>query len=326
MAKEIQPITYKQVGLRLTKCIGLTMHEVRINWHTGDIVCFNDADDAMNFTPFIQTQWQATAAPRPCNEYVKEVFTFLQRGHSMLDPECQCPHGLSDERAKELGVPPHHSRSPCLVHRDRKRRSLREIALELNVQPDLDGLLVDSSNNMTLIQVLIQLAGLQLTHECLAEAECYYLHSSLCCVPPNIQSVDDVVDAARVLAPFPFTIAKEKLKMLMKFLVNEKQITMMTHGGNEECYHIFWNRTLLQVDNDVKELWWEHDKEMTGNDRNLMKRTDTLDRMLLSEGIRPTMQEAQIIQNKEPPDKIKKKKSSQKKKMCSSKRKILELF
>jgi hypothetical protein len=207
-AKLQQPVAYKRATMRLASQEAVVSYETRVNWHTGDIVCYTDADDAMNNVPFLQTNRKiAMPAPRQRDEYVRETFAFLSRGHSMLVPECKCRYGLTSERSRELGIAwgEDGAADVCLVPRNKGRRSFEEIALELNVD-SLHGVFEDGG--MSLLRALVQLAGMVVTGG-------HYLHSPMCCIPPFIRTVSDVAHAARILAPLPYSIVVEKAKQLL---------------------------------------------------------------------------------------------------------------
>ena len=327
-AKALQPVVFRNATL---PAVGAAVYETRVHWHNGEVACFADDNDAINNVPFWQTVLKVQcAAPRPCDEYVREVFAFMQRGHSMLHPECQCRHGLSDERAVELGVPPDaddrnmrkilmgqkaSAASVCLVRRDRTRRSFAEIARELNIE-NLNGLVKNPGSEegfMELRQVLVRFAGMQ-------ETGPGFLHSSMCCVPPLISTAQDVVDAARIMAPFPFSINTEELKKMMTLLQKDTRLTMFVDKkpGNETLHIFATEENGRKADADIRQLWHttvEPERDVRG--------AQALDRTLVAAGLRP-MRTHPAPPPAKPPPKLSQKRASTTS-LAATKRKAMQL-
>jgi hypothetical protein len=302
-AQEIQPITYKHMALN-----GNTgaldegtpyYYEVRINWHTGEITCFNDLQDALNHTPIMQTNYKILLVqppPRTCDEYVQEVFAFMQRGHSMLHPECQCHLSMMcEERIKELGLTRRGSGVVCLVERKKERKTLEEIALELNVE-SLHGLIVygQKKKKISLLDMLIQFAGMVATQSCSSsESQHHYLHSPLCCIPPFIQTVDDIVQAASIMKPFPYVITEEQVAMWLDFLKKDERVMLISISPT--ICNVFRSTTTILdagtlgkkrgADDDIKQLWMK--EEPAREEQNIMKRAEGMDALLKREGLKP---------------------------------------
>ena len=102
-----QPVRYS--GMRLAGS-GRFCHLVDVNWHSGEILVYDDDDDAFARTPSLCLSLRPAAPALPSRTYAAETAMFVARGHSMTDPACRCCHGLSDERAHQLGVTPNSSR------------------------------------------------------------------------------------------------------------------------------------------------------------------------------------------------------------------------
>ena len=216
-AREPQPVTYRNATLR-----DVCYHEMRINWHTGEIVCFADADDTMNNVPILQTSFFMQAEPRSQDEYVRETFEFLQRGHSMLEPQCKCRIA----RFAELGVT--YTTGECLLPRTRERRSFSEIARELCVK-ELDE---------PMLKVLVELAGLVVTDD-------HFLHSPLCCIAPHITRVEDIVHAAKMLSPFPYQLTSDKFNVLLQKRTDLLLVSSL----------VFLRHDDSRVSDDIKAIW-----------------------------------------------------------------------
>ena len=218
-ARELQPVIYRNMLLN-TVCY----HETRVNWHTNELCCFADADDAMNNVPIMQTIFCLPAAPRSQDEYVRETFEFLQRGHSMLEPQCTCRVA----RCVELGVT--RTVGSCVLPRLRERRSFNEIARELCIQ-ELE---------MSLLDALVRLAGMIVT-------DGHYLHSPLCCVPPFIADVEDVATAAKMLAPFPYQLKCDTFNALLQKRTDVLLVSPL----------VFSRTGAPPVSDDLRDMWHE---------------------------------------------------------------------
>ena len=106
----LQPVMYRGVEL-LQDCLG-PAHEagevldfVEVNWKTGSVRLFLDAEDALNKAASeILPGCLPACAPRSLSEYLHETAQFLKRGHSLGSPQCRCKHGMPEERALQLGL------------------------------------------------------------------------------------------------------------------------------------------------------------------------------------------------------------------------------
>jgi hypothetical protein len=260
--------------------------EIHVNWQTGMVACYADKEDAMNHVPFWETQVHVTAARvRSRDEYVCETFAFLQRGHSMLEYECQCAHGLSGERAAELGVfadPQGAARSRvCLVERKRERRSFDEIARELHVQ-DIEGYL--EAEKMTLLHALTALAGMRISQQCCSSSSIVtrYLHSPACCIEPVLSTANDLVHGAQIMSPWPFSVKNdERMQRLLPFLKKKADAIICMLRGDEWQIYDKKATTQKETDADIRELWNIHGVDST------MQRPPVLERALKAVGLQP---------------------------------------
>jgi len=216
-SRQLQPVTYRNVTLN-----AVCYHETRVNWHTGELFCYADADDAMNGVPLLQSVFCLATEPRSQDEYVRETFEFMQRGHSMLEPQCNCRVA----RHVELGVT--RTSGNCMLPKNRERRSFGEIARELCIQ-ELE---------MSLLDALVRLAGMVVTDD-------HFLHSPLCCVPPFIVDVDDVANAAKMLAPFPYQLHGDAFNVLLK----KRQDLLLVSSL------VFSKTGAPPVSSDLREMW-----------------------------------------------------------------------
>ena len=264
-AQREQPVAYKHAALGDAKMT----YEIRVNWHTNTAMGYADASDAINGVPCWELQDVRAPAPaiRTRDEYVREVFAFLQRGHSLLEPNCQCY--CAPDRALELGVHAYR-RGVCLVPRCRQRRSFEEIALELHVR-DIDGGHIEGA---TLLFALTALAGMRIT---MAESKRRYLHSTLCCISPMLHTADDLVHAAQIMAPLPFTLPNDaSTQRLLPFLRKNRDVFILDER------QLFYKKKMHHTaDADIRALWNSTAMHST------MQRPMVLDRALSVVGLKP---------------------------------------
>ena len=256
--------------------------EAKINWWTGHVVCYADAADSLNNVAFYETCVRVSTPPQSRDAYVREVFAFLQRGHSILEPLCTCRHGLSAERALELGVSPDHAGSHplCLMEQTRTQRSLQDIAKELNIE-QVDAK-VKPTDTLTLLQVLVRLAGLEETCSTINNNERLFLHSPLCCIRPSLTSVEDIVHAAQVMAPFPFGMDEKQAALFAPLL--ESKYAAFVYIINKKL--VFWQQLSepMKVQTDVQRLW--HSETLLP----ILQKPEALDKALRATGVLQPMQ------------------------------------
>ena len=177
--------------------------------------------------------------------------------------------------------------SRCFLHRDRSRKSFEDIARELNIE-SLQVMVVVQLNDkvrVPLLTALVRLAGLI---ETTAANGMRYLHSPLCCVPPVLTCADDILHAARVMAPLPFTVSGENSLRMLRFLQDDKRVLILPAAAAGQN-NIFWNITTAlsqDTDADIKGLWHASKKD----------NTKALEAELLAAGLTPMrMRPAPII-------------------------------
>jgi hypothetical protein len=131
------------VDLHADLCRGCIVHEAAVDWHTGAIALFESQDDVLcdvpSYTVYAAFQ---EGTPLPPERYAEEIERYLLRGHSLLDPACECKHQLSEERCLELGVTADAERSGfCTCPKAVLARTEAEICRELAVLhlPPLQG-------------------------------------------------------------------------------------------------------------------------------------------------------------------------------------------
>jgi hypothetical protein len=251
------------------------------------MACFASAEDVMNNAPCYEARCTVhTANARTCDEYVQETFAFLQRGHSMLHPQCECKlAGVSVERCMELGVSRERAKGCCYVERKRGRRSVDEIALELCVA-DLRGLVMQNGRWISLYDALVTLAGMQETK---SDEGKRFLHSALCCIPPVISTMEEMVMAARVMAPFPFVMNKHNSNPgTMHIILGQKDSRIVclpcSTGGVAAFAKV---GDLENVDAPLRDLWFDETVTQSKEERSRMKRAEVLQELLVQAGIAP---------------------------------------
>ena len=146
------PVKYTNV--RLAQQIGPhakdTSFEVAtVDYYGGVVKLYATEIDFFNQDPAFSDIWRIESKKRYNNQfYIREILEFLQRGHSLLDPQCRCIHKIDNDRAGELGIAmprikPGSSTAAedrtsirdgeCQLSTARIPRSSKELALELAV-------------------------------------------------------------------------------------------------------------------------------------------------------------------------------------------------
>lgn len=135
-----QPITYTDITLGVDIAPDLAAGEeypfLEVNWLTGTVRAFYDAEDALSKVPYIEASWGLPPCePRPAYEYLYETDAFMARGHSLGALQCCCSHGLSDQRAAELGITTDNERGDlCVLDKIPRACSAAELSSELGVR------------------------------------------------------------------------------------------------------------------------------------------------------------------------------------------------
>jgi hypothetical protein len=212
------------------------MHTVCVDWHNNIAKVYADASDVMNNVlarqmelPYRSMEREATA-----EEYVRETFEFLRRGHSLHHPSCHC---LCKWRK--------NTEEYCSVGTTGQGRSIKDVERELGVR-SLYGLVRAGGETLPLIQALVRFAGMTLYNNDIS--------SPLCCVPPEIKTAKDILSAARALYPRPY-IAMETCMGDLARLEAKGLVRLITLSENQ--YAVFWRDGCQQkaVDADIQKLW-----------------------------------------------------------------------
>jgi hypothetical protein len=93
---------------------------------------------------------------------------------------------------------------------------------------------MNAGDTLTLLDELVQYAGMEETcdiNEAAAmgkvgmhkNSKKRYLHSSLCCIRPILTSVDDIVHAAQVMAPFQYSMDEKQAGLFTPLLESKWQ-------------------------------------------------------------------------------------------------------
>jgi hypothetical protein len=99
-----QPVLYRDavfaIDVGKSATAGSRMHAVTVDWHRGVITAFLSASDFLNgVAHFSCGGLLPPCKPLTAEEYVRETFEFLQRGHSLHHPACRCyPRRRAHER------------------------------------------------------------------------------------------------------------------------------------------------------------------------------------------------------------------------------------
>jgi hypothetical protein len=138
-----QPVTYHNVTLAHSTLLeghftGQHVPVLQVDWRKGTARTFDSADDALNGICTYEGTWTCPpydGAPLSIQQYVTETLCLLERGHSLLDPHCECRHGLNATRCQQLGVTPRPSArfGWCSLPRAPREFSAAELSQELAV-------------------------------------------------------------------------------------------------------------------------------------------------------------------------------------------------
>jgi hypothetical protein len=180
---------YKEPTLRvdLGPCkAGTRLHAVLVDWEIGSVALYASAQDRLNRTPLFEARDAWPSLPTAhADEYVRQVYAYLLRGHSLRAPGCRCVSGQQ-----------------CVLGSSCAWPRLTDVAQELCVRSLRGRVEVMRRGKrivrMPLLRVLTELAGLQLT------PDGQRIGTPACCLPLTITSADDVLRAAELLAPRPY--------------------------------------------------------------------------------------------------------------------------
>ncbi len=256
--REKQPVYYQDATLQpsndnnmMLKLESSPHHTIAVDWYKGTVTGYLDSNDAINHVPSF-THRLPECPPCDAEQYVRETFEFLRRGHSLYHPECRC---RPRRRSHELGFQlwDHNVDEYCTVGTTGQGRSLREIERELGVQ-SLYGLLMAGGELMPLMQVLVRLAGLQLHTDATTTV---LLSSPICCIPPEIITGEHIVAAARALYPRAFVCAETCFGDLAR--LESAGVLRVIPIMASSVAAVFWRPPdeHLQVDSDIRNLWHE---------------------------------------------------------------------
>ena len=252
---------------------GTRMHTVAVDWHKGAVTAFADSNDAINNVPCFTGTVLPACEPSTADQYVRETFEFLRRGHSLFHPNCRC---FPRRRAHELGFAlwgdtgsdsssseeEEDQQQPgyigyCTVGTTGQGRSVREVELELGVR-SLYGLVAAGGEMLPLMQVLVRLAGLHLHTEGLL------LSTPICCVPPEIVTGQHILAAARALYPRALVCGETCFGDLQRLKASGALrvlcIAANEAGQKSSSYAVFWrppyyDRQWRRADRGVRQLW-----------------------------------------------------------------------
>lgn len=132
-----QPVTYQNVRLLQPvlegHLVGQHIPVLRVDWLQATAETFADMDDALNGVSTFQGIWTCPRIePQSVHQYVNETLRLLERGHSLLEPQCTCKHWLSQERCRHVGIAFRRAEW-CSLSRAPREFSAAQIARELAV-------------------------------------------------------------------------------------------------------------------------------------------------------------------------------------------------
>lgn len=249
-----QPVRYRGAVLAIDVgplAAGARFHTVAVDWHKNTLAFFLDANDALNNVPCYSCGGEHLPDIPPCTaeQYVRETFQLLRRGHSLRHPQCAC----HSARARDLGVPDDSKHTKNFIHCTAgtrgEHRTLREVEWELGVR-SLYGLIHAGGETQPLIQVLVRLAGFQLHADSIS--------TPICCVPSNIQNADDIVLGARALYPRALVCADTRYGDLKRLAAQGAVRVLPLEGSAQSA--VFWqppeyDGVWKPVDADLRRMW-----------------------------------------------------------------------
>ena len=116
----VQPVRYRDVVISIdtdTLVAGSRLQVADVDWSACVIRTFIDDDDADSNIVLCESTFRLHCAGLASAEYAEEIQAFIRRGHSLTEPKCSCYHGLTVERAMQLGVSAERDGSSCPCHR-----------------------------------------------------------------------------------------------------------------------------------------------------------------------------------------------------------------
>lgn len=135
-----QPVTYTQIRLLNSNTLegygkGQLIAELHVDWVRGIARVFEDSDDALNGVCRYEGVWRMPEVePEPLLEtYLREAVSFVERGHSLLNPACTCVPWMSEERCRKLGILPKRN-GWCSLSQAPREVSATELSNELAVE------------------------------------------------------------------------------------------------------------------------------------------------------------------------------------------------
>ena len=268
---------YKNVFLKIDLSADLPaqthIFEAVVDWYNTTIKIFLDSDDALNNIIYFEGPFHIPCIPQLAEVYVSETFQFLARGHSLHHPSCTCLNInlFTIHRAIELGIIDggcDHG-GCCPLQTNGLGKSIEDIALELGVSPDFSlDVQVSSRIKMPLFKVLTKLGSLDF-------APPNILSSPLCCIPLEIHSAKDILDAAKAMYPRPFLLDYGnhassyfcETKSLLEDLewLKTRLLVRVVASQHPSTYSVFYcdlekEKSLFgtALDQDIKDMWHKH--------------------------------------------------------------------
>lgn len=227
----------------------------RVDWSNGTVSVYENEMRWLNKLAFCTTNLPSVP-PRSHQVYAKEAFGFFLRGHSFLHPECRCrpdDHYFHDERAREVGFT-YPCENGCLLPKEGRGVTLHEMAKELavrNLQGEID---VRDKMRNTLLSCLTSFGGMLITAKNI-------IWSPLCCVPDTLDTVEHIMQGAKILYPGPLLLKRSTIKKdLMVDLerLNEQRVIHILQSDKEGVICVFFEnnrRMYMGVNQDVSNLW-----------------------------------------------------------------------
>ena len=270
------------------------IHEAAIDWYTCNIKVFLNHHDAMNNITAFDGFFYIPCEPRKAEDYVLEVYYFLSRGHSIFHPKCTCHFSNEHDRIVELGPLVSvnfeaRNNKVCLLHGKGSRQTVQKVELELGIKDIKSGKVYVNEHitTFTLLQTLTSLGGF--LHY--MENGIGYIESRECHVPRVIKNTDDILYAAKTLAPGPFLLKRNMPEYIFEVdllkMQDEGKIRMVFNEMESIC--IFYCNPLMEypkVDEKLRTLWHSCAVRQSAG-LSLKVHGRELDALLINAGIQP---------------------------------------
>lgn len=240
----VQPVRYRDVVLKHATHdgvfkIGDRLEFCDVDWLTGSVHVYLDADDAESRIVYAEATFCLQCSGLPCEVYADEISALYRRGHSLTNPQCTCVHSLAPSRALQLGIKPARSgRCSC--------------ARQAIISDEMIGIEIAVRNWRSYVDA----DGVHLP-TLLHELQIGVTASTI----DDIRSPDDLIGHLRGKWPFPTQLPPPGKSYAgiyrdSRRLHKARKLTMLPSNIDGEWSLFYVDDMGLQIDSDVRQLWW----------------------------------------------------------------------